>query len=78
MIFLFLQFYKIDEEGFVFYDDFLGDGDMLFLNKIIVCKENNLDFLGFMYLYISVNEFFQLVDVFKWKCCNFLLKIIMV
>lgn len=36
-----LQSYKTDEEGFAFYDDFLGNGDMSSLNKTIVCKENN-------------------------------------
>lgn len=73
-----LQSYKTDEEGFAFYDDFLGNGDMSSLNKTIVCKENNLDSLGSMYLHISANEFLQLADVFKWKRRNFLSKTTMV
>lgn len=66
-----LQSYKTDEEGFAFYDDFLGNGDISSLNKTIVCKEN-------MYLYISANEFLQLADVYKWKRRNFLSKTAMV
>lgn len=66
-----LQSYKTDEEGFAFYDDFLGNGDISSLNKTIVCKEN-------MYLHISANEFLQLADVLKWKRRNFLSKTTMV
>lgn len=66
-----LQSYKTDEEGFAFYDDFLGNGDISSLNKTIVCKEN-------MYLHISAIEFLQLADVFKWKRRNFLSKTTMV
>lgn len=73
-----LQSYKTDEEGFAFYDDFLGNGDISSLNKTIVCKENNLDSLGSMYLHISANEFLQLADVFKWKRRNFSSKTTMV
>lgn len=37
-----LQSYKTDEEGFAFYDDFLGNGDMSSLNKTIERGEDRI------------------------------------